>query len=83
MWDPDSDPSLSGISSFVAVHRLREVRASNPVTADDDRMLHGAGCQGCLLISETSCEAPKKPVITLPENGYFATAIATGPASTG
>ena len=29
----------------------------DPVTADDDRMLHGAACHGCLLISETSCEA--------------------------
>jgi hypothetical protein len=28
-----------------------------PVRADDDRMLHGAACHGCLLISETSCEA--------------------------
>jgi hypothetical protein len=27
------------------------------VRADDDRMLHGAACHGCLLISETSCEA--------------------------
>lgn len=26
-------------------------------TADEDRMLHGAACHGCLLISETSCEA--------------------------
>jgi hypothetical protein len=25
IWDPDSDPALSGISSLVAVHRLREV----------------------------------------------------------
>jgi hypothetical protein len=25
IWDPTSDPSLSGISSLVAVHRLREV----------------------------------------------------------
>jgi hypothetical protein len=29
----------------------------DPVRADDDRMLHGAACHGCLLISETSCEA--------------------------
>jgi hypothetical protein len=29
----------------------------SPVTAHDDRMLHGAACHGCLLISETSCEA--------------------------
>jgi MrfA Zn-binding domain len=28
-----------------------------PARADDDRMLHGAACHGCLLISETSCEA--------------------------
>jgi hypothetical protein len=25
--------------------------------AAGDRMLHGAACHGCLLISETSCEA--------------------------
>ena len=29
----------------------------DPARADDDRMLHGAACHGCLLISETSCEA--------------------------
>jgi hypothetical protein len=29
----------------------------NPATAIDDRALHGAACHGCLLISETSCEA--------------------------
>jgi hypothetical protein len=29
----------------------------DPATADEDRMLHGAACHGCLLISETSCEA--------------------------
>jgi hypothetical protein len=29
----------------------------DPVHAQDDRMLHGAVCHGCLLISETSCEA--------------------------
>ena len=29
----------------------------DPVNAQDDRMLHGAACHGCLLISETSCEA--------------------------
>jgi Domain of unknown function (DUF1998) len=29
----------------------------DPVRADEDRMLHGAACHGCLLISETSCEA--------------------------
>lgn len=29
----------------------------DPVHAQDDRMLHGAACHGCLLISETSCEA--------------------------
>jgi hypothetical protein len=28
-----------------------------PATADDDRMLHGAACHGCLLVAETSCEA--------------------------
>lgn len=28
-----------------------------PSTADEDRTLHGAACHGCLLISETSCEA--------------------------
>jgi hypothetical protein len=29
----------------------------DPTHADEDRMLHGAACHGCLLISETSCEA--------------------------
>jgi Domain of unknown function (DUF1998) len=29
----------------------------DPERADEDRMLHGAACHGCLLISETSCEA--------------------------
>jgi hypothetical protein len=29
----------------------------DPTRADEDRMLHGAACHGCLLISETSCEA--------------------------
>ena len=29
----------------------------DPVRAEADRMLHGAACHGCLLISETSCEA--------------------------
>ena len=29
----------------------------DPTDADEDRMLHGAACHGCLLISETSCEA--------------------------
>jgi hypothetical protein len=29
----------------------------DPVRADEDRMLHGAACHGCLLVSETSCEA--------------------------
>jgi hypothetical protein len=29
----------------------------DPSNAQDDRMLHGAACHGCLLISETSCEA--------------------------
>lgn len=29
----------------------------DPPSADEDRMLHGAACHGCLLISETSCEA--------------------------
>jgi hypothetical protein len=29
----------------------------DPLNAQDDRMLHGAACHGCLLISETSCEA--------------------------
>lgn len=29
----------------------------DPTAADEDRMLHGAACHGCLLISETSCEA--------------------------
>ncbi len=29
----------------------------DPVHAQDDRMLHGTACHGCLLISETSCEA--------------------------
>jgi hypothetical protein len=29
----------------------------DPERADEDRMLHGASCHGCLLISETSCEA--------------------------
>ena len=28
-----------------------------PFTPEDDRMLHGAACHGCLLVSETSCEA--------------------------
>ena len=29
----------------------------DPVHAQGDRMLHGAACHGCLLVSETSCEA--------------------------
>ena len=29
----------------------------HPPTASEDRMLHGAACHGCLVISETSCEA--------------------------
>jgi hypothetical protein len=29
----------------------------DPVAAAEDRTLHGAACHGCLLISETSCEA--------------------------
>ncbi len=29
----------------------------DPTHADEDRMLHGAACHGCLLVSETSCEA--------------------------
>jgi hypothetical protein len=29
----------------------------DPATADEDRTLHGAACQGCLLVAETSCEA--------------------------
>jgi hypothetical protein len=29
----------------------------DPVAADEDRMLHGAACHGCLLVAETSCEA--------------------------
>jgi Domain of unknown function (DUF1998) len=29
----------------------------DPVTAAEDRTLHGAACHGCLLVSETSCEA--------------------------
>jgi hypothetical protein len=29
----------------------------DPSTAADDRTLHGAACHGCLVISETSCEA--------------------------
>jgi hypothetical protein len=29
----------------------------DPVTAADDRTLHGAACHSCLLVSETSCEA--------------------------
>lgn len=29
----------------------------NPTSADEDRMLHGAACHGCLLVAETSCEA--------------------------
>ena len=29
----------------------------DPTRADEYRMLHGAACHGCLLISETSCEA--------------------------
>jgi hypothetical protein len=29
----------------------------DPVTASEDRTLHGAACHGCLLVSETSCEA--------------------------
>lgn len=29
----------------------------DPANADEDRMLHGAACHGCLLIAETSCEA--------------------------
>jgi hypothetical protein len=29
----------------------------DPITAADDRTLHGAACHGCLLVSETSCEA--------------------------
>ncbi len=29
----------------------------DPVRAQADRMLHGAACHGCLLVSETSCEA--------------------------
>ena len=29
----------------------------DPTHAQDDRSLHGAACHGCLLISETSCEA--------------------------
>jgi Domain of unknown function (DUF1998) len=29
----------------------------DPVHAQADRMLHGAACHGCLLVSETSCEA--------------------------
>jgi hypothetical protein len=29
----------------------------DPVHSQDDRMLHGAACHGCLLVSETSCEA--------------------------
>lgn len=29
----------------------------DPVRALDDRALHGAACHGCLLVSETSCEA--------------------------
>jgi hypothetical protein len=28
----------------------------DPVTANDDRTLHGAACHGCLLVAETSCE---------------------------
>jgi hypothetical protein len=29
----------------------------DPVSAADDRTLHGAACHGCLLVAETSCEA--------------------------
>jgi hypothetical protein len=29
----------------------------DPTHADEDRMLHGAACHGCLVIAETSCEA--------------------------
>jgi hypothetical protein len=29
----------------------------DPATAAEDRALHGAACHGCLVISETSCEA--------------------------
>jgi hypothetical protein len=29
----------------------------DPERVDEDRMLHGAAPHGCLLISETSCEA--------------------------
>jgi hypothetical protein len=29
----------------------------DPITAADDRTLHGAACHGCLVIAETSCEA--------------------------
>jgi hypothetical protein len=29
----------------------------DPITAADDRTLHGAACDGCLLVSETSCQA--------------------------
>jgi hypothetical protein len=31
--------------------------SGDPVCADEDRMLHGAACHGCLLVAETSCEA--------------------------
>jgi hypothetical protein len=29
----------------------------DPITAADDRTLHGAACHGCLLVPETNCEA--------------------------
>lgn len=41
-----------------------QVCSSDPICADhdpssrvDDRALHGAACHGCLIVSETSCEA--------------------------
>jgi hypothetical protein len=39
------------------VFERRDLRRSRTTSTADDRALHGAACQGRLLIAETSCEA--------------------------
>jgi hypothetical protein len=49
----------------------------DPVHAQTDRMLHGAPCHGCLLVSETSCEARN----VSPDRALLVDAMATGGAA--
>jgi hypothetical protein len=48
----------------------------DPVHAQADRMLHGAASHGCLLVSETSCEARNVSVDCAPLVDTVATVLA-------